>query len=612
MLRLLSILALSLLFLAGTQQTYASTYLMSYEKFVHLPKQERHAIVIKTMELMVELDAKYKYEVKTKGFDKTRFKKYTQLIEKFQSFLISSAHARAQWSAHRSNFSSLLGSQRDKCIYAGWISKLNSANLCVHPASLPRNAPERTAYQAESNCPGPSQISCNPVIFGFKKHQDQSLLCVPAGLANDRAHNSSKACMELAMSNVPDGDTAALRLEKLAEYLVADKAAAKEIYEFVGKACLCDNAPSGLNQRYQDYMRPHRTCYGLMNMMAESTKVCSEPVVEAQQTAIFTELRNSIAAANNNVPDADAFYRQFRQGIISSENLTNFCGAAQEGGGTEQGGTDDDGSEEGGDNDGDGDGDGTPDEETLTVDTGTTLPDTTVVNPDTTDTPGDNDGDGDTTNTDGDGNGEEDTTADPDANTNNEEVTGPGGYTISLAELTDATPATSKVGVATIKKNNVAEAGIPQGYKVVWARKGANGLGLDLPGGSTPASGLPTARDTEGPAASTTAEQPAATTTAQPAARPIYVHPESSDRIDSQVLTLTLVRHATTNYEICIVLLKDDNTIEHGGNCREVPKLAPATPVATPSSGTTGGFNPQQGPQMPTRGSSDTSARGIR
>ena len=123
-------------------------YSMDHERFVHLTDMEKRAVVISTMEFMVELESKYNKEVTSSGHSPERFQKYVLMMQKLENFLISSASAAASTTPDKGEqkltdlagkFSKLLTTLCKKgCIYGGYISVMGTSDgkrFCRHPAT---------------------------------------------------------------------------------------------------------------------------------------------------------------------------------------------------------------------------------------------------------------------------------------------------------------------------------------------------------------------------------------------------------------------------------------------------------------------------------------------
>lgn len=314
-------LFLILLLFITVHKASARSYSLSHEDFVHLTDQEKDQLIIKTMELAVEVEARYEKDLVTYGFDQNRYDKYVKAITTLSKLFLDEAHADAakDWSAMGNEFIQLLKRPESRCMFAGWISTPSKISqdktVCNHPGNLSKSAPEAKSYpapQKNSECkPGdPKKIQCSPVLFGYKKEADQSLFCVDA---SDGAHNSSFNCMKeaLAEGSAQKGDPKDTRLKNLRDRLSKNPEIFKGVQDFTYKTCVCEELDGSVNfnKKYHEYMRPHRTCYGLMEMMGE-TLICEDPKLP-MDASIFKALRDY---AKNKVvkgADADALYKSF-------------------------------------------------------------------------------------------------------------------------------------------------------------------------------------------------------------------------------------------------------------------------------------------------------------
>lgn len=282
-------------------------------EFVHLNQQKQNELVIKLMELVVEIEDKYEHDTRTYGYNQERFEKFQKAMKEITSILsINSAYADD--SAATSEWNALLGkyteaqSNRNLCLFAGWIAETykttSGSTRCKHPSV--RNS-FTTGYPSSnaSGCrPENKKIQCNPLIFGYKSQDDRSLFCVTT---EDSAHNSSYLCMKSALE---EGDVEA-RLKFLRERL-SDGNNYEAARGFVYKSCLCP-AAGNRNVEYQNYMRPHQTCYGLMEMMrATSFEHCdgSPTIFSAESADIFTNLKTHMENVSRS--DIGAINRQYK------------------------------------------------------------------------------------------------------------------------------------------------------------------------------------------------------------------------------------------------------------------------------------------------------------
>lgn len=306
----------------GMSTSFAD-YRLDHQRYVQLNLDQKKKIVIEIMKVVAEMESRSRYEKNDE-----KLKKFTLLLHKLQNLVIAeaSADAAARSRASLVQFTELL-KQPDRCLYSGYISQLNGQGKCTHLVNLTKASPERKAYQA--GCREPSQISCNPLIFGYKKIADSTPFCVPAGPMKDAAHNASVSCMKKALAENNEGDSKEKRLEFLAKQLSEDKALAKELFDFIAKACVCDPGPKNLNAGYHKYMQPHRTCYGLMNMIAEVTAKCEQQVIDDNSLKLFQDLKTKIQ--NDPVIDPKTFDSQYSGFLIEigeSQEFKGLCGVS--------------------------------------------------------------------------------------------------------------------------------------------------------------------------------------------------------------------------------------------------------------------------------------------
>ncbi len=253
--------------------------------FVHMTQDEQDKFIVKLMQLMVDLEAQHQKQIVSGEIHTEKFREYTKILNQLRSLLIADAHAvNGDWESSAATFARLLSSPpaNGSCIFAGQLSRLGPNNMCQRPSS--------------PGCPG-SQVACNPVIYGFKAAATNSPICVRT---DDVARNSSLDCMKLALSPPANQgyDSAEQRREFLKRKLSvpANAALANQVYRFVYQTCLCPTAPTGMNESYQDRIQPHRTCYGMMQMMNNLKTNCELPV--AGETA---QARSSLTASWNGI-----------------------------------------------------------------------------------------------------------------------------------------------------------------------------------------------------------------------------------------------------------------------------------------------------------------------
>lgn len=284
-------------------------YNLDHATYVHLPDDQKRVIAVKTMEFMVELESKYQHEYQTQGFSEERLQKYVETLQKLQQFFISSAYAYTDPSLQvlAEKFGTLVSKLgQGGCLYAGYVSRMNKdGKTCRHPRDVEGNdalsKAIRAAYlKGNGKCGAKNQITCNPVIFGYSTASGTEPFCVkskePGAKQND-AHNSAFDCMKQALS----GSDKDQRLQVIADGMTASPSAFKEVQKVVFDTCACGD--SKLNKYYVgDYMRPHRTCFGLLNTI-RSVKNSECQVLDKVDTEDFATQWNLYFGKTDNFDD---------------------------------------------------------------------------------------------------------------------------------------------------------------------------------------------------------------------------------------------------------------------------------------------------------------------
>ena len=307
--------------------SFAQIGSLSYEDFVHLSEKDQDKFVIKTMELIVRLENSHRNDPRTMHFTEEEEKKFTLFLKQLKGTLfIDEAHAfpgnylaDREWDRAAKDFTELItkDSNKKKCVYAGWISKaIGEGNnvTCAHPGYLMGdksqrdNTPEGRAYIAPKNgsdCDqgGKKKIQCSPVIFGYKSIKDRTPFCVSA---EDMARNSSFDCMQAALDLDTNnkGDSKEDRLNYIKSRLTDQKNrdVFKQVHEFNYKMCVCDSKPipANFSNDYLKEIQLHQTCYGIMKMIGETAKMCSDTdQISSTDLSIFTKLDEYINAQVN-------------------------------------------------------------------------------------------------------------------------------------------------------------------------------------------------------------------------------------------------------------------------------------------------------------------------
>lgn len=344
---------------------------VSYDDYVHWPDPKKEEFHIKLMELVVQVESRYKLETQKYGYSETRYQKYVEALRTIQSQLfIPSAYAMGRNSRKQpepdGSYDELQGRKKAQnvtwdsmaqafgllskknivntsqnihgtCLFAGWVSravKRKGEIVCAHPDFIGGTAANRAVTLESVQYPAPKAgsgcedkkdninfIQCNPVIFGYKKASDQSLFCVPT---NNKAESAAYDCMKAALDieKVPGADSKEDRLKDLKGRYAQNKSAFNNVFEFNYKTCVCSVPQNGYSKEYQNYMRPlegqskkdsdrYRTCFGMMKMMSESVKECELPITDK---GLFSSFEKFLEANQSNIvsgKDADKYYDDF-------------------------------------------------------------------------------------------------------------------------------------------------------------------------------------------------------------------------------------------------------------------------------------------------------------
>jgi hypothetical protein len=259
---------------------------MTIEKFVHLSQEEKNKVLIKTMELMVELESMTKKQVKTSGSNPETYKKYVDVLNKIRTFLMSEAVAADPSLFDDDTLKKFQEVQKklgkNSCIYAGWVSTIytDASNnfYCLHPSISP-DTNVQALYKKindKSKCAW-NQIACNPMVFGLKKAEKQTSFCVDVEKTGttSKSHNASYECMQKALEKKPKDlnvqDNYDDRLSNLSSLISVPQAKEtfNQLHDYIFKSCVCVGDGSKVHKRYQNYMRPHRTCLGMVMALKE-------------------------------------------------------------------------------------------------------------------------------------------------------------------------------------------------------------------------------------------------------------------------------------------------------------------------------------------------------
>jgi hypothetical protein len=304
---------------------------MDLERFMSLEEKDKDTLIIRRMEIMIELESKYAREVTVSGYSFERFQKYVQILNQLQSLIINDAMA-----ADPVSFSTLVD-KPGGCIYGGWASEIKIVNktpLCVHPLKA-KNPAIVAAYKATKNTCAENEISCNPMVFGFKKSDSKSPFCISTGFASptvNKAHNVSYECMRSALKvDAKNQDSKQVRLDAMKNAIAKDPVAFNDVQKYIFKTCACGKG--NMDQSYKSYIRPHRTCFGMMNSLKNFyNKECSDLATSlAKDHGDFAVKWNEFFSDNNikelKVPpskEPQEFDKEYNK-LISDPLVAKYC-----------------------------------------------------------------------------------------------------------------------------------------------------------------------------------------------------------------------------------------------------------------------------------------------
>ena len=308
-------------------------YKMDHERFMNLEEKDKDTLIIRRMEIMVELESKYAREVEVSGYSFERFQKYVQILNQLQSLIISDAVA-----ADTVKFSTLVDKEGG-CIYGGWASQIIMVNkttpVCVHPSKASDKNIVAAYEAAKSNCKEPAQISCNPKVFGYQKSASSTPFCVETGpykASMNKAHNVSYECMRSALSveKTEEQDSKEERLKAMKDEMKKDPEGFDDVQKYIFKTCACGTG--NMSKSYKKYIRPHRTCYGMMNSLRNfENKECSglnsllnekDLTFATQWNQFFDKELEPLPVPPSKEPQAwDEKYRV----LIDNQGVKNYC-----------------------------------------------------------------------------------------------------------------------------------------------------------------------------------------------------------------------------------------------------------------------------------------------
>lgn len=327
---------------------------MTVEKFVHLPQEDKEKILIKTMEIMVELESIYHKEIKTTSTKPEVKKKYLEVLTMIRNFIISEAKASgvlldAKTLEEFQKISDTGNLNNKSCIYAGWVSTIwvdpaTKNFYCLHPAN---NSKTKVLYEKlnkNSKCSA-SQIACNPMVFGLKNIAGETSFCadVDNSGSGSKSHNASYSCMKQALTVEKDlktkTDSKEERFKHLAGLMQTEelKPAFNGLHDYIFKSCVCeDPKATNIHKGYQKYMRPHRTCLGMIQSLNEiESNSCTEFTTKITNSDYdsFIHKWNDFFKKNNNPPKPIGDYtynpsqtieKEYKD-LIDSNEVKAYC-----------------------------------------------------------------------------------------------------------------------------------------------------------------------------------------------------------------------------------------------------------------------------------------------
>jgi hypothetical protein len=321
------------------------SYTMDHNRFYDMPQAQRVWVVKKRMELMVEMEAKNElahYSLRD-GYEKNSSEggvKWARPLnfKLLEELLISGAHASeapVNLVNISKDFETALTQVTRPCLYSGYVSEMQGG-YCIHPKRSKNKMILKAYYDPRKKCKYPTEISCNPMVFGYQKAADETPLCVPTGPTKDnrnKAHNVSYACMQKSIYGQGDKetDTPEERLKYLTEQMQASTALFETIHRPIFRLCACGESGE-IDKQYFKYMRPHRTCFGLMkglwHMNSQQCSSLKNKTIDekyksfAQKFNQFFEMNEELDYPKTAGPET--FDKKFKE-IIESQDMKAFC-----------------------------------------------------------------------------------------------------------------------------------------------------------------------------------------------------------------------------------------------------------------------------------------------
>jgi len=125
-------------------------------------------------------------------------------------------------------------------------------------------------------------------------------------------------------------DSVSTRLGFLRKALSEKPQIFESVQQLIFKSCLCTDPKNNFNKDYLKYMQPHQTCYGMMEMMAETIS-CEDPKF-AMDTTIFEQIRTHAEGKFDRMTSSPTQIRDYYSNYVvniqknSPQEYTQFCG----------------------------------------------------------------------------------------------------------------------------------------------------------------------------------------------------------------------------------------------------------------------------------------------
>jgi len=173
-----------------------------------------------------------------------------------------------EWSIYKKDYLiSIRDHGKDFCLYAGWPSRLKDGK-CQHPADLPKSSHERKSYTKKEMCKG-TEVSCNPVIYGFRRKHKGLLFCVESKGTDSVAEK----CLEESHGTKEDittKDSLEDRKKFLySQYSQLHPAEGDPIFYFLFQGCLCPSAGKMSTENLKK-VQASEACFNLLKTMSKN------------------------------------------------------------------------------------------------------------------------------------------------------------------------------------------------------------------------------------------------------------------------------------------------------------------------------------------------------